>query len=242
MNRAKNQQLEVSSTHAFPRAAFTLIELLLALAVSSIVLVAIGGVFFSAIRLRERTTALLDESRPVYQALNFLRRDLQGALPPDGLMSWDFKDGAVVSAVGQTVGLQFSTTTGVLNDSEPWGDVQEVTYELRSPQVRSSAGGRDLVRTVTRNMLTTTLLDYREQVLLSKVQTLEFQCYDGIVWRDLWDTSLTETNLPSAVRVRLQLVANEGVDTRNVEPLEMIIPIVSQSRTNVTQQATGGSQ
>jgi hypothetical protein len=35
-------------------------EVLLALAISAILLAAIGGIFFSAARLRERTTAMLD--------------------------------------------------------------------------------------------------------------------------------------------------------------------------------------
>src|SRR5262245_17488223 len=62
--------------------AFTLMEMLLALSISAIVLAGIGGVFFSAMRLRERTTAMLDASGSLYQALSIMRRDLQGTLPP----------------------------------------------------------------------------------------------------------------------------------------------------------------
>ena len=50
----------------------------------SIVLAGIGGVFYSAVRLRERTMAMIDESVPLQQAFNFIRHDLQGALPPGG--------------------------------------------------------------------------------------------------------------------------------------------------------------
>jgi prepilin-type N-terminal cleavage/methylation domain-containing protein len=77
--------------------AFTLMEIMLALAVSAIVLVGIGGVFYSAVRLRERTMAMIDESVPLQQAFNFIRHDLQGALPPGGApqggipLSGDFK-------------------------------------------------------------------------------------------------------------------------------------------------------
>src|SRR5690242_9113478 len=65
-----------------PRAAFTLMEVMLALTVSAIVLAAIGGVFFAALRLRDRTSAALDETAPLYQALSIMRCDFQGALPP----------------------------------------------------------------------------------------------------------------------------------------------------------------
>src|SRR5437773_1738077 len=61
--------------------AFTLMEVLLAVAVFSIVLVAINTVFYSGLRLRAGTVAALDQSVPVEQALNILRRDLKGTMP-----------------------------------------------------------------------------------------------------------------------------------------------------------------
>src|SRR6185295_15325671 len=105
--------------------AFTLMEVMLALVVSAIVLAGIGGVFYSAIRLRDRTTAMLDESTPLHQTLNFLRRDLQGALPPGGLyaMAGDFK---IEQLSGQSFRIQFFTTTGVIDENTPWGELQEV--------------------------------------------------------------------------------------------------------------------
>ncbi|HEY5912529.1 MAG TPA: type II secretion system protein GspJ [Verrucomicrobiae bacterium] len=232
------------SGFGFPsgRRAFTLLEMLLALAVSAIVLAGIGGVFFSAIRLRERTTALLDESLPVYRTLGFLRRDLRGALPPGGVMTGDFRLGSLNSGIGQSLGIQFTTTTGVIGDDGPWGEVQEVTYELRDPVVRTGGAGRDLIRSTSRNLLSTGLLDYNEQWLMGNIQSLEYACFDGVNWLDLWDTSLTETNLPLAVRVRIQTVADENVDARNRQPIEMIVPIITQTRTNLTQQTSGGDQ
>lgn len=215
-------------------------EMLLALAVSAIVLAGIGGVFFSALRLRERTTALLDESLPLYRGLGFLRRDLKGALPPGGVMAGDFKVGAINSGMGQSVGLQFTTTTGVISDDGPWGDLQEVTYELREPTVRTGSGGKDLVRSTSRNLLSSGLLDYNEQWVMGNVESVEYACYDGMNWRDLWDTSITDTNLPAAVRVRIRTMADENVDLRNRQPFEIIVPLITQSRTNTTQQSSGG--
>src|SRR5438270_5454702 len=67
--------------------AFTLMEIMLALAVSAIALAGIGGVFYSALRLRERSAAMVDEAVPLQQALIFIKRDLQGAVPPGGTYS-----------------------------------------------------------------------------------------------------------------------------------------------------------
>ncbi len=221
---------------------FTLMEMLLALAVSAIVLAGIGGVFFSALRLRERTTALLDESLPIYRGLGFLRRDLKGALPPGGVMAGDFKVGPITSGMGQSAGLQFTTTTGVIKDDAPWGDLQEVTYELREPTVRTGGGGKDLVRSTSRNLLSLALLDYNEQWVMGNIESIEYACYDGMNWRDLWDTSITDTNLPTAVRVRIRTVADENVDIRNRQPFEIIVPLITQSRTNNTQQTSEAVQ
>ena len=222
--------------------AFTLLEIMLALAVSAIVLAAIGGVFFSALRLRERTVALLDESLPLHQAFTTLRRDLQGTLPPGGTyaMVGDFRDEAVGGGIGANTRLTFFTTTGSLNDAAPWGDVQEVSYELREPVQRTNNSGRDLIRSVNRNLLSTGLLEMDDQWLMGNVQSLEFQCYDGTDWRDTWDTSLSDTNLPSAVRVRVQL-ASANTDPRNQpQPYELVVPLVSQSRTNQLQSSSAG--
>ena len=219
---------------------FTLIEVLLALSVSAIVLAAIGGVFYSAVRLRERTTAMLDESAPLYHALALLRRDLLGAVPPGGAMTGDFKTGTVDSGMAQGLGLQFCTSTGVIKDAEPWGDIQEVTYELRDPVERTSGAGKDLIRSVTRNLLATTGLEPEDQWLMGNVQTLEFSCYDGTGWVPSWDTGLGNTNLPSAVLVRILLAADNSPNARSREPLEMIIPLTTQPRIGQTANAGGG--
>jgi general secretion pathway protein J len=221
------------------RSAFTLMEMLLALAVSAIVLAGIGGVFYSAIRLRERTAALVDASAPIHQALAFLRRDLRGVMPPGGILEGDFKIGAISSGMAQGYGLQFSTSTGIIRDDVPWGDIQDVAYELRDPTERSYTGGKDLIRSVTRNLLPTTTQDAEEQRLLGNVQSLEVACFDGTDWRDSWDSSMGDTNLPVAVRVRIQLATDNSVNVRDRQPIEMIVPLTTQSRTNATQTAGG---
>ena len=217
--------------------AFTLVEVMLALAVSGIVLAAIGGVFFSAIRLRERTVAALEQTTPLNQALWFMNRDLRGTLPPGGILAGDFKDGAVNDIGGTGFGLQFCTTTGVLGDQKPWGDVQQIIYELRDATPSAGRPGKNLIRNVTRNLLATTVVGAEDQILLGNVQSVQFSCYDGMDWRDTWDTSLTDTNLPLAVRIRIQLAGESTVGTHNQEPIEMIVPLVTQSRTNQTQTA-----
>lgn len=221
--------------------AFTLIELILAVGIMAIVLVAINAVFFSAIRLREATTAVVEESLPVQQAIAVLRRDLQCAVPPltNGILSGDFKVGDVTSSgTSETVDMELYTTTGALSsrDDEPWGDVQRVTYELRIPAVHTTPTGKDLIRSVTRApiALTATPPLPEDQLLLPNVESMKYSCYDGTQWLDTWDTTLFNTNLPVAVRVRIQLAGNNAADSQNRQPFEIIVPLESQTRTNST--------
>jgi general secretion pathway protein J len=218
-----------------PKQAFTLLELLLAIAVMAIVLIAINAVFFSAMRLRESTTAAVDGALPVEQTLAMIRRDLEGAMTPNsnGVFSGDFKVGDVTTlGLNQPVDLELYTTTAVLHEDEPWGDVQKVTYELR-PSADRSSPGQDLFRSVTRNLLATVTPVPDDQWLMSGVESVEFSCYDGTEWRDYWDTTMTDTNLPAAVRVRIQLAGNNG-GPGGSQPIEMVVPLDSQTRTNQT--------
>jgi len=220
-------------------------EVMLALVVSAIVLAGIGSVFYSAIRLRDRTAAMLDESMPLHQALAFLRRDLQGALPPNGpySLAGDFKTEQLWGGIGQNFRLQFFTSTGIINDNAPWGEIQEISYELRDPLTRTGGTGRELIRSINRNLLATGIQEPEEQFLLGNVQSLEFSCFDGSDWRESWDTSLSDTNLPSAIRVRIQLAGDRATDLRNQQPFEMVVPLICQSRMNQTTTAsTGGTQ
>ncbi len=64
--------------------AFTLIEMLLAVAICAIVLVAINGVFATAVRLRDKTSDVVEESLPANRALEIMVRDLKGTVGPGG--------------------------------------------------------------------------------------------------------------------------------------------------------------
>ncbi len=220
--------------------AFTLIEMLLAVAICAIVLLAINGVFATAVRLRDKTSETVEETLPVNRALEVLSRDLKGAVGPGGFLAGDFKCG--VQATGATMGLSgeagsagldFYTSTGLINADAPWGDLQEVFYELKAPSDQNRSG-MDLVRCINRNLLATTTQVPDIQWLMGNVQTLEFDCYDGIQWRNTWDTSAGDTNLPLVVRVRIQFVPRPDEKAGNLQPLEMLVPLVSQTHTTST--------
>jgi type II secretion system protein J len=222
--------------------AFTLIEMVLAIGVAAIVLIAVNTVLFAALRLRDATTEVVDAASPVDQAVTFLRRDLQCVVTPTNgtskVLSGDFRVGNVSSAgVAEPVAIEMFTATGTLSANAPWADIQRVTYELKQPTDRNAVG-KDLVRSVVRNLLTMTTPDVQDQLMLSGVQNIKFTCFDGAQWQETWDTTgvtSTYTNLPLAVRVDIQMAGNSAA---NVQPIEMVVPIDAQTRTNAVLTAT----
>ena len=225
--------------------AFTLIEMVLAIGVAAIALIAVNAVLFAALRLRDTTADTVDAALPLDQTVATIRRDLQCVVMPtnvtSGVLSGDFRVGELSSAgVTEPVAIEMFTTTGALNANTPWADIQRVTYELRLPTDRNAVG-KDLIRSVVRNLLNMTTPDVEDQFMLSGVQDIKFTCFDGAQWQDTWDTTSlnsVNTNLPVAIRVDIQLSGNNN--NNNPQPIEMFVPIDVQARTNmVPATATG---
>ena len=234
--------------------AFTLIEMILAVGITAVVMVAVTSVFFTALHLRNATQALVDSEVPLETASTLLRRDLRGVMSPttNGILTGDFKVGNVSSpGIGVPVAIEMYTTTGALRANEPWGEVQKVTYELRNP-TDISQPGRDLYRSVTRNVLATVgqtvndtatanlaatstgNIDVEDQWMMGNVAEFNVSCFDGNQWQTVWDTSNPQsaiTNLPLAVRVDIQL-AGDSYNSARPEPMVFLVPIDSMSRTN----------
>lgn len=223
--------------------AFTLIEMILAVSIAALVLIVINAVFFTSLRLRDETSEMVDAASPVDSAVTFLKRDLQCAVTPTNgtskVLSGGFRVGNNIVSVGVSdpVAIEMFTATGTLSDSAPWADIQRVSYELRAP-TDSSAAGRDLYRSVTRNLLPLSTPEVTDQLMLSGVQSLKFSCYDGAQWNDVWDTTdptSIYSNLPVAVRVDIQMAGRSDLG-----PVEIVVPIDSQSRTNMVLTSNAG--
>ncbi len=230
-----------------PRSAgFTLLELLIALAIFSMVLVAINGVFYSAMRLQARGSQSVEDALPLQHAVSILKRDLQGIVAPGGTLGGSLQSGTSSSIPGNTIipagATTFYTATGIIDTASPWPDVQKVVYFLKAPDRRTDVG-KDLVRVVSRNLLPVAQEEFVEQWLMGGVERLQLAFYDGSMWRDSWDSTTPDAatgqtnNLPRAIKVQLDLAVAYGEPQK--APVQIIVPVVVQARTNATQSAGG---
>src|SRR5256885_7980071 len=96
------------------RSGFTLLEMLLAVAICAVVLASINGVFFGAMRLRNKAAQNIEEALPMQQTLRIMKRDFQGIVPPGGTLAGPFQTATVAGTMGQPPGsTAFYTCSGI---------------------------------------------------------------------------------------------------------------------------------
>jgi len=214
------------------RRAFTLLELLLAISIMSIVLAAIHGIFFTAIHLRNATINSLEASLPIEEALEVMQRDLANIVAStNGVLIGPLQTTSPTNALADQIGPDFYTSGGEMDGMVPWGNIEKIDYLLSTPTNGVRGPGRDLIRAVTRNLLPITQPPQPDEqhAILSGVRTLKFLYYDGTQWDPDWDTT-QQTNLPLAIKVQIQMAAARGVAASG--PLELVVPMDIMLSTN----------
>lgn len=238
--------------------AFTLIEVLIALTIFAVLLAAIDGLFWGAMHLQIKTTDAVDEGLPAEHAAMIIKRDVENIVLPSGSPADSNSTGATSSQTGTLVGptssgatsgmnqtpqagikgiisLELYTSTGVISDDLPWGDIQKVDYSLEAPTNRMSQG-KDLVRSVTRNLLATTPEVSEQQRLFYNVQKLQVTFFDGTNWMDTWNP-VSDTNYltPAAIRFQIDMVPDPASGRNPTPPIEWLFPVpVGLILTNTT--------
>jgi len=205
-----------------------LIELLLAISMMVIVLAAVHGMFLAALRLRNTAVSSLEATLPVEQALGIIQRDLANIVcstNTNAVFFAPFQTTNPSNNLPNQIGPDFYTSNGELDGITPWGNVQKIDYLLAPPTNGFRGPGMDLVRAVTRNLLTLSppAQPDEKHTILSGVQSLTFLYYDGTQWDSTWDTT-QQTNLPLAIKARILMAAARGAPAQ-IQPLELVVPV-----------------
>jgi len=233
--------------------AFTLIEIMVASIAAAIILVAIYGIFYRALKMRDNATERSRDARLRARAVNVIRNDLRNAFVSGGILASTLagdvngNDGPDASFPGY---LKLTTTTGKDTADEMYGDVQQVEYYITRDKNGSATGkGGVLTRVVTRDLLTNVPEIVHEEQILSGVQSFQVYFYDGSQWQGSWQLSGTAATagsdavttgtattsgsstgptLPAAVRIDIQQVAQElpgrPQQPAAPPPLEILVP------------------
>jgi prepilin-type N-terminal cleavage/methylation domain-containing protein len=202
------------------RRGFTFLEVLLASAIMAVIALALYAALRLSLQARDRALSAVGPARAAEIAMGMVRRDIESALPPRGVLSREF--------IGQTgpempgtsavrfyaIGTAPETVTTKPGSNRPasWlqqdptsagGGIERVELLIR-PAPGTSADGV-LVRRVMRNLLSSTEPAPEEEILCRGVTAFQLRYYDGFQWSDEWDSTQYENALPIAVEVTLEL-------------------------------------
>lgn len=178
-------------------AGFTLLEVLIAVALLALLSGALYGTYFSVVRgsetVRERTEPLRDAR----MVLDLLRRELSSACysKDNDRLHFIVEDRDLFGSPASV--LDFTAFTVPRSGSVPSSDAMVVRYRpVRDEEDRPilSRESRDLYLDAKT----------RPYPFTGRIEGFLVECYDGSTWVKSWDTRLNEA-LPKAVRVTLQL-------------------------------------
>lgn len=175
---------------------FTLLEVLVALAVGSLVLLAVTTTLFSLNRAHQQVSDRMEQQRSLRNSVDLLRRELSSAIfrPNDKLLRFQVQDRDFYGKPAST--MQLATLSAPLDSAA--SDQQIVLYQAEEQQerIRLTRASRDYFQTDTPKPNQYPLLDGLDGFLV--------ECYDGSKWVKTWDTELNRS-LPKQVRITITL-------------------------------------
>ena len=198
------------------RAGFTLLELLLAVAVSAITASVLYAGLAIAFNARQAVTDELHVAGAGRSVLEVIRADLSGAARPVGVLAGPFVGASGDGTDGRADDeLSFFTNNRLMPAEPLMGELYAVRFGLTDASGPGNSVGtvpeRWLVREVRSNLLAPSEQTPSVQVLARRVWSLELRYHDGEQWQESWDSTGRGDTLPLAVELTLRLLP-EKVD------------------------------
>lgn len=177
---------------------FTLLETLVALAITALVLAALGEAVLRVATARTRATAAVDRIPAARTVLLRLAREIEAAVPPGPPEAGPATERFVVEAPRAEDG---SSTLRFVTLGPPGtgrSDLHSLAYALATAPEQRGTGV--LVRRVEPGT---------DQPVMSGVHRFRVRCSDGTTWHDAWPPG----SLPRAVELELEIDDPAGTST-----------------------------
>lgn len=203
------------------RRGFTLMEVVIAIAITSFIGVVIGVSFNTTIQNKEIIESQAEHYRMLRTAMNRMAREIGAAYVSDRYDSKRYRDAydRPSNFVGKRDQLLFTT----LSHQRLYADAKEsdqmvVEYQVKTSSDAKARGRTDLIRREK------VLLEERmerggtEDALFEGAKKIEFQYWNSErkEWEDEWDTRRTERKsiLPTRVKITLFAVDESGKEVK----------------------------
>ncbi|MBI4617773.1 MAG: prepilin-type N-terminal cleavage/methylation domain-containing protein [Planctomycetes bacterium] len=193
-----------------PRAAFTLLEILVAGALVALVAAAALSLLESSTTAKKRIEARAERRSVADGALSRIAADLSGAVATGTATDTGFLGNDEEEDELAVDTLEFLTLAGRPDRSRgaPESDFRRVKYYLDGDEETEDEG---LVREELSLLTGISFFGenlYEAEELASEVVELDLQYYDGSAWQDEWDSNVNQ-GAPRAVRVSVGLSPEE---------------------------------
>ena len=204
-----------------------MLEVLAGTSIMLVLIASLYSVFRGALRLREQTFTNIEAGLPRSYIMGIIKEDIAHISASNGLLAGALIGETEESGESRMDKVEFFTATGVITDDEPWGDLLKVEYYLIDPETDNETDGKNFVRAISRNLLTTVVEEPEEQRLLNNVASLKITYFDGEYWQDSWDSTTMGNENPVAMKIRIEFSSTEE-NSVGLPPLEVLGEIVSK--------------
>jgi len=206
------------------RKGFTLLEMLAAMSLMVAAAACLYSSLYTGFRAKRAAEAAIEPSIVAANAIEIIKQDILGALPPNGVLAGAFMGTDATDGLGADSDIvMLYTTHAHTSQSSVTGGVSEIELLLESVNDDyNDNGGYKLVRRVTTNLLSPKTLDPEEQVLCRNVGSLNIRYFDGFTWLDEWDSTGQDDTLPLAVEIDLQITYKSSGSDEKGRPCRVI--------------------
>jgi len=204
------------------RRGFTLMEVVIAIAITSFIGVVIGVSFNTTIQNKEIIEGQAEHYRMLRTAMNRMVREIGGAYISDRYDAKRYRDAydRPSNFVGKRDDLVFTT----LSHQRLYSDAKEsdqmvVEYSVKSSSAPKARGRMDLIRRENVRLEERSMeRGGTEDTLFEGAKKIEFQYWNSErkEWEDEWDTRRTERKsiLPTRVKITLTATDENGKEVK----------------------------
>jgi hypothetical protein len=187
--------------------------LLIALAMSSMLMLALYTAMRVTMKSRDSAAAAVDPIRSASIAMDLIQQDFEAVPPPapsdtsTNILFGPFYGEHQAGGRGDNDNVQFCSigadpVEGDVTQAPPLSEgVRKIEFYVTQDNGQSPM----LVRRVTRNLLPSSEAPYDEEVLCKDVRSFSLRYFDGTTWQEDWDSTLYDDSLPLSVAVTLEL-------------------------------------
>jgi type II secretion system protein J len=217
MMMARNSIL---NTRTRRRGGFTLLELLVAMAMVAILAVSLYASIQITFKAQKRADAAVDPSRTAQLALEMIGQDVTNSIAPNvtnaGLLAGNFEGTTGNDDRGHEADdINFYATAESPQHVDANGEIKNIEITVITP-VNST--DHVLVRRVTRNLLnlnTTATPD--PEFICGHVNSFTVLYFNGTDWETTWDSIAEDNTLPVAIQVTLNIDRDDSAAPGGVQ-------------------------